>query len=345
MIGARRGLSAMLGVAVLAAAARSAAAPRITIAGPTGDTLRTILPQFTVRAIDFDPADRPLSLTLQVAERPDFAAPTLYESTAAGDSMRVAPERPLPGGRSIYWRARARTARGADVLSDVTGPRVTAAWTRLIDPNSSRGVTIDSRRPRFVWSPAPLPSSLGGFEYVVTIENVATRQAVRLGPLRDTTVVPPTDLETNSSYRWSVTAYLASGDSSTARSDATFVIVDPGAPTLTLLYQNFPNPFPSTTSATTCVWFDLHRASTVTLTVLDIRGNLVRTLIPSATVSGGFLPGRYGRGVVGSNNGCDPRFGWDGRADDGAFVPTGVYLIRLRTDYSVQLKRALFRGR
>ena len=83
----------------------------------------------------------------------------------------------------------------------------------------------------------------------------------------------------------------------------------------------------------------------MTVTVLDIRGGLVRTLIPNATLSGIFLPGRYGRGVVGSNTGCDARFSWDGRGDDGEIAPTGVYLIRLKTDYSLSFKRALYRGR
>jgi hypothetical protein len=341
----RRGLAAIILGATLVAAARHRAATRVTVIGPPGDTLRTVLPLFTVRASDVDPADQPLSLAVQVSERPDFAAPVLFEATGTGDSLRATPPRLLPGGRTIYWRARGRTARGTDLVSEVTGPRVTSAWTRLIDPNSIRGVTIDSRRPRFVWSPAPVPPSLGAWEFMVTIENVATRQAIRIGPIHDTTAVPTVDLETNSSYRWSVTAYLATGDSSTTRSAASFVIVDAGAPTVTLLYQNFPNPFPSSSTASTCIWFDLHRATTVTLTVLDIRGALVRTLVPSATVSGAFVPGRYGRGSVGSNTGCDSRFSWDGRADDGSIAPTGVYLVRLKTNYSVQFKRALFRGR
>ncbi|MFN8572293.1 MAG: hypothetical protein U0132_09555 [Gemmatimonadaceae bacterium] len=345
MMQRRRGLTAILLSAALVAAAGTATVARLTVAGPLGDTLRSVMPPFIVRATDVDPLDQPLTLTLQVADRPDFVTPLLYEVSGAGDSLRATPPRPLPGLHTIYWRARGHTARGTDILSDVTGPRVSAAWTRLIDPNSVRGVTIDSRRPRFVWSPATIPSSLGSWEFVVTIENVATRQAIRLGPTHDTTATPTVDLESNSSYRWSVTAYLSSGDSSTTRSDASFVIVDPGTPTVTLLYQNFPNPFPSSSSATTCTWFDLHRATRVTLTVLDIRGSLVRTLVPGPSVSGAFVPGRYGRGVVGSDSGCDARFAWDGRADDGSLAPTGVYLIRLKTDYSVQFKRALFRGR
>lgn len=321
------------------------ALPRLTVIAPPGDTLRLLLPQFVVRATEVDPADRPLTLTFQLSERADFGGTLLLERTGTGDSLRVAPERPVPGGVALYWRARARTARGQDAVSDVTGPRIASAWARLIEPNSSRGTTLDSRRPRFIWSPAPIPASLGTWQFVLTVENTATHQRLRLEPQRDTTAVPAVDLESNSSYRWSVTSYLGNGDSAVVHSGASFVIVEPGAPTATLLYQNFPNPFPSATSATTCVWFDLHRATTAQLTVIDIRGSLVRTIVPSAAVSGAFVPGRYGRGIIGSNTGCDPRFAWDGRTDDGRPAPTGVYLIRLKTDYGMSFKRAVYRGR
>lgn len=116
-------------------------------------------------------------------------------------------------------------------------------------------------------------------------------------------------------------------------------------PAVTLLYQNFPNPFPGVASATTCIWFDLHRNSSVDLSIFDVRGNLVRRLIPSAAMSGELAAGRYGRTGAGSNPPCDSRFSWDGRSDAGDFVPMGVYLIRLRTSTYSGVKKALFRGR
>ncbi|MBV6520205.1 MAG: hypothetical protein MNPFHGCM_00310 [Gemmatimonadaceae bacterium] len=321
------------------------ALPQLVVVGPTGDTLRTVTPQFTVRASNVDDGDRPLMLTLQVDDRATFDAPPLFESTGVGDSMKVAIERPLPAATQVYWRAVVRTARGQEAASDVTGPRVTSPWARLVEPNSSRGVTLDSRRPRFTWSPARLPPGSGPWRFRLDVENVATRQILSIGPMLDTSAVPTVDLETNSSYRWAVTSFFPAGDSAMTRSDASFVIVDAASPTVTLLYQNFPNPFPTAGSATTCIWFDLHRSTTVQVTVHDIRGGLVRTIIPNEAVRNDFSPGRYGRGTVGSNTGCDMRFVWDGRGDDGQPAPTGVYLIRLKTDYSVSFKRALYRGR
>ncbi|HET9011368.1 MAG TPA: hypothetical protein VFN38_06100, partial [Gemmatimonadaceae bacterium] len=60
------------------------------------------------------------------------------------------------------------------------------------------------------------------------------------------------------------------------------VAADTGRPAITILYQNFPNPFPTTSSRVTCIWFDLNRTTSVSLTVHDVRGNLVRRILPNA---------------------------------------------------------------
>jgi hypothetical protein len=118
-------------------------------------------------------------------------------------------------------------------------------------------------------------------------------------------------------------------------------------PRTTILYQNFPNPFPAAGSLTTCVWFDLARASDVLIQVLDIRGNVVRTLVPSATIPSRHAAGRYGRatGGIPDGFGCDERFTWDGAASDGRTVPPGVYLLRMRADGTEVVRRMLFLGR
>ena len=118
-------------------------------------------------------------------------------------------------------------------------------------------------------------------------------------------------------------------------------------PRTTLLYQNFPNPFPASGIFNTCVWFDIARASDVTLEVLDIRGNVVRTLVPSPQVPSLHQAGRYGRGTGDLPNGfgCDGRYTWDGFASDGTVVPPGVYLLRMRADGAELVRRMLFLGR
>jgi len=119
---------------------------------------------------------------------------------------------------------------------------------------------------------------------------------------------------------------------------------DTGRPAVTLLYQNFPNPFPTGDTRVTCIWFDLNRTATVTLTVHDVRGNLVRQLLPNASSPQFLQPGRYGRSTPTAESGCDPDLTWDGLADDGSTVPRGVYLIRLRAGSAQSIKKAVFQG-
>jgi hypothetical protein len=151
-------------------------------------------------------------------------------------------------------------------------------------------------------------------------------------------------LETNTSHRWSLSGAIE-GDTVRVPSASSFVVVDDGVPRVTLLYQNFPNPFPTAGVVTTCIWFDLAHDSRVDLLVTDIRGNVVRSLSPRADLPTVLPAGRYGRIGDGSSPGCDPRFAWDGRSSDGDFVPPGAYLVRLRADGVSAHKKVLFRGR
>lgn len=119
---------------------------------------------------------------------------------------------------------------------------------------------------------------------------------------------------------------------------------DSAAPPVTLLYQNFPNPFPAPGVDSTCLSFDLATAADVELDILDLRGSTVRRLIPQPGVGPRLAPGRYGRSSTGGAP-CDTRFTWDGRAGDGQLVPAGVYVFKLRAGSVVQFRRIVFRGR
>jgi hypothetical protein len=121
-------------------------------------------------------------------------------------------------------------------------------------------------------------------------------------------------------------------------------VADTGRPAITILYQNFPNPFPSPDSRVTCIWFDLNRTASVSLTVHDVRGNLVRQILPNASSPQFLTPGRYGRATPTADVGCDPALTWDGHAADGSTVPRGVYLIRLRAGGVQSIKKAVFQG-
>lgn len=89
-----------------------------------------------------------------------------------------------------------------------------------------------------------------------------------------------------------------------------------------LLEQNFPNPFnPSTT-----IRFALPRAAEVTLTIYNLRGQLLRTLL-----AGPLAAGRY-------------TVTWDGTSESGAAVPSGLYIYRLNAgDYVATKKMTLLK--
>jgi hypothetical protein len=336
-------------VALAAALAAPAAAQRsVTVVGPTENPLRDGIPAFTIVANGFADADQPLRFTLQVATNPSFAAGLLADTTVTvtGTSRVIAPRRLFPEKSAVYWRGVVTTAAGLQVNSAVTGPRITANWLTLVSPNNPNGSVVNSNRPPFTWSTARIDASAGRWQYEVRI-TASNGVTVLVGRLDDTVYVPVRDLEGNTSYRWSVSAWTQAGDSTRVQSAASFVVLDPSVPPATILFQNFPNPFPNERVDATCIWFDLRQQSVVQLQVLDLRGNHVRSLIPGPAFPAGaaFAAGRYGRASEGSNAGCDPRLSWDGTDDAGRTVPTGVYLIRLRADGAETFRKALFKGR
>ncbi len=154
--------------------------------------------------------------------------------------------------------------------------------------------------------------------------------------LPDTTFRIPVTLERNIPFFWRLVVH-AGTDTSLVSSQGTFLVLDPTIPPTTILYQNFPNPFPIGGRDSTCIWFDLAAASSTELVILDLRGGPVRHLIPGAD----FAPVR---GPAGGPV-CDPRRMWDGRADDGRVVPAGVYLYKLRAGAVTLFKRLVFSGK
>lgn len=339
-----------IALALVAALAAPAAAQRsVTVIGPTDNPLRDGIPAFTIVGSGFVPADLPLRFTLQVATNPSFASGLLSDTTVtgAGTSQTIAPRRLLPERSTVYWRGVVTTAAGQQVNSAITGPVSTAPWLTLVSPNNPNGSVVYSNRPTFTWSSARIDASAGSWQYEIRVTE-SNGNTVLVGRLDDTVYVPVRDLEGNTSYRWSVSAWIpSSGDSTRVVSAASLVVLDPSVPPATILFQNFPNPFPNARVSATCIWFDLRRASAVELHVLDLRGNLVRSVIPGPTFpsSTTFAAGRYGRASEGSNTGCDPRLSWDGTDDSGRAVPTGVYLIRLRADGVETFRKALYKGR
>lgn len=90
-----------------------------------------------------------------------------------------------------------------------------------------------------------------------------------------------------------------------------------------VLYQNTPNPF----NPTTTIGFNVTGGEDVELSIFNIQGQLVRTLLKGARVSGGY------NSVV-----------WDGTDNRGSTVSSGVYIYRLSAgDYKAVRHMTLIR--
>jgi hypothetical protein len=88
-------------------------------------------------------------------------------------------------------------------------------------------------------------------------------------------------------------------------------------PSSTYLYQNYPNPFNSQTR----IKYTLHELAMVELTVFDMLGRKIRTLIGEHQ-----SPGRY-------------YISWDSKDDQGIDLSSGVYFIRLKTDNHINTRK------
>ncbi len=85
------------------------------------------------------------------------------------------------------------------------------------------------------------------------------------------------------------------------------------------LHQNYPNPF----NPTTRIMYDLPEAGNVKLTIHNIRGERVRTLVNSGQSSGSY------------------QIEWDGSNDSGVRISSGVYFYRLQAGGNVMVRKML----
>jgi PKD repeat protein len=97
------------------------------------------------------------------------------------------------------------------------------------------------------------------------------------------------------------------------------LLKSPPVPEMFNLYQNFPNPF----NNKTVIKYDLPNSEKVQLSIFDIRGNLINTLI-NREIPAGFH-----------------RFEWNGMNEFGNPVSTGVYFIRFETQSYSQSRKML----
>jgi len=305
----------------------------------------TIAPVLNWRATLVKPEMRPVSYRVEVAPDSLFTTPVYTDTVSEAFSLTT--RRALRPAIRLHWRIIATAQLGITATSGRGTPFSVPRWVRLLAPAGTQVTFVNTPRPDLSWLPLNAPPPIGPLVYDVEILSNETGALVQPA-LRDVsaaTVRVPQPLVPNTAYRWRVIARARTGQADTVESVAPFVVTSDTHPPATLLYQNFPNPFPRPDlgEEVTHVWFDLAAPSAVELTVLDLRGRLVRRLIPAGPSCGvvRLEAGIYGRGVAASDDPCVSTT-WDGRDEQGRLVPRGIYVLRLRAGGKADTRRMLF---
>lgn len=301
-------------------------------------------PNMTVSAIQARPELGPFAVTLELSTEAAFSRP-FYIGATDGTFATFTIDSLLPEKTRIFMRARL-FARTGQVLAETQQQHPVQAWVQLIEPAPGNPTIVRTRTPRFVWRSPPISLPPGPWQYDLTVFNTLTgRSDAEAFRHSDTSFVFQGPLQTNTSYRWQLVARASNSrgvGEVTVRSTGTFVITDPGAPTATIFYQNFPNPFGRDERLpTTCFWFDLATPATVRLTIYNLRLQRVKQMVPGPIGDGRLTAGAYGRGDQLTQTGCDSRLSWDGRDDKGLLVPSGVYVAEFIAD-GVRTTRKLY---
>lgn len=307
-------------------------------------TLASIGPRFTWNAPLVQPAMRPILYRVEIASDPVFDR--IVQSDTAREVFTLDVRQPLRPAPALWWRVVATTPLGVRYSSAVSGPFRVPSWVRLISPAPGAVTFVETPQPTLTWAPIEAPQPLGPFTYDVEILSSENGQLVQptIRNLSTSQLRVPQPLVANLAYRWRVIARTAAGPADTVESASPFVVTSSARPPATLLYQNFPNPFPGPASGSTRIWFDLAEESAVELSVFDLRAGLVRRLIPAEESCGTVrLPaGQYGRGPP--DQATDPciALAWNGRDANGRIVPRGVYVLRMRVNGKVEYRRMVF---
>lgn len=304
-------------------------------------SVTTLTPEFLWEAHSLDPRATPIAFRLQLSRDSTFGTVAVEDTVVDAFSGRL--DRPLPPRSRLFWRVEARTAVGVDRRSAVEGPFTVPPWVALRTLDVPGGTTIDDPTPTLIWTAFDVTPPAGPLGFEVQI--LSDRDAEPLLAFPDLTerrFRVPEPLPFNTPLRWRVIARTPAGLADTATSTSPFVVTSRERPPVTILFQNFPNPFPERVGPRdTRIWFDLATPSEVHLAVYDIRGRLVRSLVPRQGCDAVVMEsGSYGRDE-GLGDPC-VQLRWDGRDERGREVAPGVYLLRLRAGSVENVRRMLF---
>jgi hypothetical protein len=312
----------------------------ITPSDVNGDPA-SLAPVFNWNASQIYPGMRPLTFHLELATDALFENRVLRDSVRDAQTLTLAS--PLKPGSRLFWRVTARSPSGIQRRSNVRGPFTAPHWVKQLSLAGDAPTETNTTRPEFVW--APLPGGTLTYDVEVLAHSSSeVVQARRNLSATSTTMLNP--LTANQAYRWRVIARSQGGIVDSVVSGHPFVVTSSEAPPATVLFQNFPNPFPNFELGliNTRIWFNLAARSTVELTVHDLRGRLLRTLIPAGPGCSIQVlePGMYGRAGSAVGDSECIRTVWDGRDQAGEYLPRGVYVLRLLANGKPLYRRMLY---
>jgi hypothetical protein len=310
--------------------------------GPDG-RVTSLTPQVQWNAPTLHPLGLPVTFHLEFAEDSVFENVLLHDSVVGTFARRL--QEPLPPRSRLFWRVEARSVQGVRTATPPQGPLEVPSWVTLDVLNDPGGSQLSDATPEFRWTSLELPGPAGPFTFAVQVLSDREGEIVQShGNLQSDRFQIQDPLPFNVPLLWRVIAEARGGGVDTVTSGGPFVISGTDSPPVTILHQNFPNPFPNRDlgALEIRIWFDLAASSTVQLNVFDLRGRLVRRLIPAPGCGPVEMePGLYGREEGDSGDPC-VHHSWDGRDDRGEEVTPGVYLLRFRAGGVVNVKRIVF---
>jgi len=184
------------------------------------------------------------------------------------------------------WKVEAVNVGGSSYFTNAnsftTVPAVPAAPSQVTPASAAASV---DRRTRFVWRSAV---NANKYRLQIGLDN-AFATVVRDTTVLDTTLVLANPLDATSDYYWRINAQNFGGASawSSAQLFTTGMVLgvevaDNEVPVTFDLYQNYPNPF----NPSTIIRYDVPKNAQVTVTMFDILGRQVTTLVNGVQVAG-----------------------------------------------------------
>lgn len=253
------------------------------------------------------------SYTVQVSSDPTFSNSLGVKVSVQSDTTFAVTG--LNGLQKYYWHVGAANAGGVGPYS--TAQNFTTAFPLVpVLSNPAGGATNVSLTPTFTWNRA---DSAIRYRFQLS-KGVSFAPTLIDTTITDTIFTDADSLIPVTIYAWRVSAGNNYGFSNFSNynnfrtTNITFVLASAGIPTQFVLYQNYPNPF----NPTTTIRFAIPTYERVSLTVYDVLGRTVGTLVNQQ-----LPPGSY-KAIF-----------------DGSLLPSGVYICRLSAGQQINYIKLL----